>query len=75
MFDVKWFQWATPRNRIECMVRFLNDSKHTGWTLLIRSPVVQEQFWQLMGGYGVVRRIGKQQAYYENDTEADVWQT
>ena len=54
---VNWFPWSTLRNRIECALRFLLETKERCNLIIVASPKDVDFFLHLCR-YGVVRRIG-----------------
>ena len=54
---VYWFPWATARNKIECSLRFLLDTKER-FNLIVVSLPQDVDFFMHLCRYGVIRRIG-----------------
>ena len=64
---VEWFPWATPRNKIETIVVFIEGMRNNT-SLLIYTDFEERNFWIRMAQYGVVRRVG---TYFRRDGK--VW--
>jgi len=60
-----WFSWATPRNKLETALKFMLEAKKNH-QLFITVPQGSEKLLTHLGKYGVVRGIGKFQAFYED---------
>ena len=54
---VIWFPWASPRNKIEVVLRFLNDMRRDA-KLVVAAETKDRDFFVTMCRYGVMRRIG-----------------
>ena len=50
---VTWMPWASARNKMETMLRFLNVMRFTR-TVLVESAPDSERFWRRMKDYGVL---------------------
>lgn len=55
---VIWFPWSTPRNRMECALKFLHDigREHFTWFIARREDV---PFFDHLIRYGMIRAVGK----------------
>lgn len=70
---VVWFPEATPRNKIECALKFLVAAKAENNLLIVaRRPAWP--FFRHLGKYGVLRPVGELRGYYEDGTEAMLFQ-
>lgn len=54
---VRWFPWASARNRVECALRFLMETKEK-CNLVIPALPDDVDFFLHLCRYGVIRRIG-----------------
>lgn len=71
---VRWFPWASPRNRLECALRFvLKEGKKSNLFLFTKPE--DRKFWQVLCRYGVLRPIGKVYNHYEMGDTVDTWQS
>lgn len=52
---VEWFSWATPRNKIEATVTFLQELKRDTPIMIISKPETVP-FFSHMGRYGLLQR-------------------
>lgn len=71
---VRWFPWATPRNRLECSLRFVERERKKSNLFLITKPE-ERKFWQVLCRYGVLRPIGKVYNHYAVGDTVDLWQS
>lgn len=69
---VSWFSWASPRNKIETMLRYFTDRRHDAVFVVI-SEYEFKPFWELMARYGVLRRIGN--VHFPDKEPLTFWQT
>lgn len=64
--DIIWFPWATPRNRIECAVKFFSEIRKT-------IPMVEyanekaRPFFEMMAKHGIIRRVGTMHNVYKEE--------
>ena len=68
-----WFPEASPRNKLESVVRFLEHLRK-GFTVLL---VEQEANWRFFGKvcqYGVLRPVGKLRNYFSDGSDAMFYQ-
>ncbi len=70
---VFWFPWATPRNMLECTIKFL-DTMRKAWTIIIFSEEKNHKWFKKIERYGVIRQVGKIDKYYPNGETASVFQ-
>lgn len=52
-----WFPWASARNKLECVLEYLIDLKAQN-LLLINVNETLAPFFQHLGKYGILRRVG-----------------
>ena len=71
---VVWMPWATSRNKIETIVQFLDDMRR-GQTVLILSRPDTRPFWSHLRRYAVLNFKATIDRYYEDEENAQVWQT
>lgn len=71
---VFWFPWASPRNKIEGTMKFLNVMRKA-WTTIIYSEETNRKFFKHIEKYGVIRQVGKIHNYFPNGEDASVFQT
>ena len=73
---IEWFPWATPRNRLEAALEFLDGLRKQGKTALITTVVggEAERFHNRICRYGVTRFVGKIKGYFNGD-DANLYQT
>lgn len=58
-----WFDWATPRNKIETSVKFFQDLNHEGNVMFVATR--QEiPFYSHLARYGLVNRRGTLKKYF-----------
>lgn len=74
---VMWFPWASPRNRIEATVRFLDDHRKER-LILIFDDEKSHRFFIRMAQYGILKRIGPASGpipFWENGEKSVIWRT
>ena len=71
---VDWFPWATPRDRLECVVTYLQVRRQTD-KLIIYCRMEDEPFFKRVSMYGVSRRVGTFKSFFERGDEVAVWET
>lgn len=71
---VRWFPWASPRNRLECALRFIR-KESKAFTLLIFTRPEERNFWQVMARYGVLRKVNPVYNLYRKNDTVDFWQS
>lgn len=54
---IVWFPWASPRNKLEATLTFLNGMRDD-LVILEWAPFEQRKSWEHICRYGVMRRIG-----------------
>lgn len=69
---VSWFSWASPRNKLETMLRYFADRRHDA-TFVIISEIEWKDFWELLARYGVLKRIGT--AHLNGGQPLTFWQS
>ena len=70
-----WMPWATPRNKIEGLLLFLNDMRRD-MKLIIFAEEEHNAFFFRMQQYGVIRRVGPINGYFDRGhTDGTVWQS
>lgn len=57
MADVLWFPWATPRNKLESIVNFMNIMRKD-WLVMEFAVPDEAAFFDHVCRYGVMRRAG-----------------
>lgn len=70
---VDWLPEASPRNRLECAMKFLIDMKKDGIVLLVAREK-DWKFFERLCNYGVLRPVGKIRGYYSDGTAAMLFQ-
>ncbi len=71
---INWFPEATPRNKLEAIVKFFIEVKKTHLALFdVREE--QAEFFRHVSRYGLLRAIGKVRDYYSDGTHAIMFQT
>ena len=68
---VEWFPWATPRNKVEAILAYIEGMRQDT-SLLIYTDLEEKNFWERMAQYGVIRRVGT--FYRREDRVWLVWQ-
>jgi len=74
---VMWFPWASPRNKIEPTVRFLDDHRKEH-LVLIYDDESSHRFFVRMAQYGILKRIGPASGplpFWENGEQSVIWRT
>lgn len=68
---VEWFAWASDRNKVETIVKFLADLDEPAmiWTRTEEAP-----FWRRMGHYGVLKQGCELPSLY-GDEDGMLWRT
>jgi hypothetical protein len=68
---VRWFPWASARNRLETSVGFINELRRQ-FLLLFYIRVAEERFYEHLMRYGIIRRVGKIPNYFDfTESESD----
>jgi hypothetical protein len=62
---VFWFPEATPRNKIECALKWLRDMKDK-YRLFIFAEPVNWNYFDHLCKYGVIRSVGKYRNFSDN---------
>ena len=70
---VLWFEWASPRNRIESVVNFINEMRRM-WNIGIAAEETYWPFFNHVCRHGILQRIGKWFDYYA-DGDALLYQS
>ncbi len=68
-----WYPWASPRNKVETVLCFLNDMRRD-YTVIVRSKQKDWHFFERMCQYGIMRHCGRIFRYFGDDV-AHIWQT
>ena len=74
---VLWFPWASPRNRIEATVKFLDDHRKEN-LILIFDDEQSHRFFVRMAQYGILNRVGIASGripFWENGEKSVIWGT
>tara|TARA_Y100000310_G_scaffold180645_1_gene180566 strand:+ start:211 stop:732 length:522 start_codon:yes stop_codon:yes gene_type:complete len=71
---IEWFSWASPRNKIECALKFLTDMRVDNIIYVFARPE-DHGFWMRMAQYGVFRRIGKSEDHWTDGAESVIWRS
>lgn len=63
---VVWFPWATPRNRLECALKFLHDigREHFAWFIAEQKDW---PFYDHVMRYGMIRSVGKVKRIFDGE--------
>ena len=69
---VVWMPWASPRQKIEGMLRFFLDQK-VDREIGVFGKKELHPFWVRLAQYGVLSRVGTWPAYFPNGDTAEVW--
>lgn len=71
---VWWFPWATPRNKLECAVKFLSSIRFKS---LVMIPAAKEDwsFYEHLLRYGMMKVVGKVDDYFGEGEQAKLFQT
>lgn len=67
---VIWFPWASPRNRLECALRFLVDMKKD-LSVIVRTE--EDRLYKRLSQYGVLRLIGESKSLQTTLYEGVNW--
>ena len=70
---VDWLPEASPRNKLECWMKFLVDLKKQGSVLFVTKEK-DWKFFEHLSKYGVIRPVGKIRGYYSDDSDAMLFQ-
>jgi hypothetical protein len=70
---VYFFPEASPRNKLECSVKFLIDLKKENNVVIIAGEK-DWGFFNHMCLYGVIRAVGKYRGYFEDGSAAMIYQ-
>jgi hypothetical protein len=71
---VNWFNWATPRNKLECVLEFLIAMKRDAIGIIVAEP----EYWPFFGHichYGVLRRVGTYRGYWADGRDGGIFET
>jgi hypothetical protein len=68
-----WFPWASPRNRVEATVDFVNKVRRET-PMLAFARLQDKHFMETLARHGIVRRIGTSNNIFA-DSPASVWET
>jgi hypothetical protein len=68
-----WFPWASHRNKVETVLRFLYDLRESTSILIFARPDT-DAFFKIMKKYQVLRRIGKAHNHFDKGEHATVWE-
>ena len=60
---VDWFPWATPRQKLETIVRFINEMRMM-YVLLVTAREEDWGFFDHIKRYGILRIVGRINGYY-----------
>ncbi len=71
---VIWFPWATPRNKIECSVKFLHSMRFTN-VIVIYTPKEDRRFYDHLLRYGMMKVVGPIDDWYGLGKGARMYQT
>lgn len=69
-----WFPDASARDRLEIGLAFFIELKknHMGW---VTAEAKDEKYFNHLGKYGVVRKVGKLRDYFSDGVHATLYQT
>lgn len=70
-----WMQWATPRDKVTAAVTFAERMRRKQTIMLLTGDKTVDRFYEHLGRYGVLRRVGKINQYYPDKSDAFVWQS
>jgi hypothetical protein len=73
MIGVKWFKWASLRNKIETMIHILNELRKE-YVVLMLPNFGKKKFYVNIAKHGVIRQVGTVHDVYE-DGPAPEYQT
>lgn len=65
----QWFPWATPRQRLETIVKYVSEMRKTA-LLTIFSRMSDKDFYTHVCRYGIARRVGTIDGYFGDDPAA-----
>ena len=71
---VIWFPWATPRNKLELVIKFLI-ALNKDYTTIVNSKEENKRFFEHLCKYGILRRIGIAYKFFEDGQKAHLFQT
>lgn len=69
-----WFSEASPRQRVECALKFLLDLKHTH-LVVIEAKEPDWRFFEHLCKYGLLRRVGTLRDAYGAGGRAAIYQS
>jgi len=69
-----WFPWATPRNKLESWLNFLNKIRVTRLAI-VYVPEKEISIYQHLERYGVIQRRGTISRFFEDGQFAAIFQT
>lgn len=72
-----WFPWASARNQLESLIKFLDDQRKDNLILIFDSPK-SHSFYIRMAQYGLVKRVGPVSGpipFWENGDISVLWRT
>lgn len=72
---VKWFSWATPRQKMETAGKFLNIMRHDGFLGVIYMSEGESKFMEHLEKRGIVRMVGKVLDFFGLHRHANFYQT
>ena len=70
---VVWFAPTTPRNRLECSLKFIVEMKQEG-NLIVVADQTNWRFFEHLCKYGCLRAMGKFRGYFESGEDAMLYQ-
>lgn len=69
-----WFPWATPRNKVECALRFITELRHDTIIYVWDRPE-DHGFWVRIAQFGVFKRIGKTEDHWTDGATSVIWRS
>lgn len=72
---VRWFPVASHRNRVETIMKFVNDMRRES-LVVIHSRLDEHGFWALLRDYGILKRrtgIGGIPGWYADGEACEIW--
>ena len=69
-----WMPWATARDRVTIGLTYI-DSKRDKQTLVFVVPKTIHRFVEQFARYGVLRKVGSIETYYQDKSDAFIWQS
>ncbi|KKL53557.1 hypothetical protein LCGC14_2274250 [marine sediment metagenome] len=69
-----WFAWASPRNKLECALRFITDMR-TDNIIYVWDRDEDHMFWVRMAQYGVLRIVGKSEGHWTDGATSVLWRS